>query len=152
MTFGPTGWRRDDQTIQPCGLQQARASIVATVLPHGFVQKRFVQYPNEELIMSSTTKSATTPVDADTNVASKMADQISTGIEEVTRSASRFGERLRENGSALNEELSAASERFGEGAKRFGTVASEQIRAHPLAAVGIAVAAGVVVSRLMRRR
>ncbi|MEO7012719.1 MAG: hypothetical protein ABI127_00305 [Dokdonella sp.] len=102
--------------------------------------------------MSTTTKSSTRPLEDSANVASKVADQISNGIDEVTRSASRFSERLRSNGSALNEELSAAGERFGEGAKRFGVVATEQIRAHPLAAIGIAVAAGVLVSRLMRRR
>ena len=85
-------------------------------------------------------------------VAATVADKISSGIDEVTRSASRFSERLRNNGSALQEELSAAGDRFGEGAKRMGSVATEQIRAHPLAAVGIAVVAGVLVSRLMRRR
>ena len=95
--------------------------------------------------MSTTTKSSTRPLEDSANVASKVADQISNGIDEVTRSASRFSERLRSNGSALNEELSAAGERFG-------VVATEQIRAHPLAAIGIAVAAGVLVSRLMRRR
>ncbi len=102
--------------------------------------------------MNTTTKASTKPSAEDADVASRVVDQISNGIDEVTRSASRFSERLRSNGSVLNEELSAAGERFGEGAKRFGAVASEQIRAHPLAAVGIAVAAGVIVSRLMRRR
>jgi len=81
-----------------------------------------------------------------------VTSQISEGIDEVARSASRFSEKLRNNGAALNEELSAAGERFGEGAKRLGSIASEQIRAHPLAAVGIAVAAGVIASRLLRRR
>ena len=102
--------------------------------------------------MSTTTKASTKPMDEDAPITSRMADQISNGIDEVARKASRFTERLRENGSALNDELSAAGERFGDGAKRFGSVASEQIRAHPLAAIGIAVAAGVIVSRLMRRR
>ena len=101
--------------------------------------------------MNTAAKTSKT-IEDDASVASKVADQISSGIDEVTRSASRFSERLRNNGSALQEELSAASERFGEGAKRMGSVATEQIRAHPLAAIGIAVAAGVIVSRLMRRR
>lgn len=90
--------------------------------------------------------------DAKDSVSSKVASQISEGIDQVSNTASRFTERLRESGSDLQDELNAAGERFGDGAKRLGTVASEQIRTHPLVAVGIAVAAGVIVSRLMRRR
>lgn len=100
----------------------------------------------------SSTANVTSKSSADGGRLDKVAGQISDGIEEVARSASRFGEKLRSNGTALNEELSAAGERFGEGAKRLGSIASEQIRAHPLAAIGIAVAAGVIASRLLRRR
>ncbi len=102
--------------------------------------------------MSSVTKSSEKLIDSGASAAGNVADQISEGIDQVARSASRFSERLRSNGSALQEELSAAGERFGDGAKRFGSIASEQIRAHPIAAVGIAVAAGVLLSRLTRRR
>ncbi|MFA7321346.1 MAG: hypothetical protein WC000_07765 [Dokdonella sp.] len=101
--------------------------------------------------MSSTANVTSKPA-ADDSRLDKVTSQISEGIDEVARSASRFSEKLRNNGAALNEELSAAGERFGEGAKRLGSIASEQIRAHPLAAVGIAVAAGVIASRLLRRR
>ena len=38
------------------------------------------------------------------------------------------------------------------GAKQFGDAAAEQIREHPLAAFGIAFAAGVLLSRLLRSR
>ncbi|HET9034437.1 MAG TPA: hypothetical protein VFN25_16220 [Dokdonella sp.] len=102
--------------------------------------------------MNTSAKSGAKAIDGNDQVTSKIADQISDGIDQVASSASRFSERLRNNGSALHDELNAAGERFGDGAKRLGTVASEQIRAHPLAAVGIAVAAGVLLTRMMRRR
>jgi ElaB/YqjD/DUF883 family membrane-anchored ribosome-binding protein len=107
---------------------------------------------NEEKVMSTAGRANDMSADESGKSASTVSDKISDGIDEVARSASRFSDRLRSNAGALHEDLSAAGERFGDGAKRLGTVASEQIRAHPLAAVGIAVAAGFVVSRLMRRR
>ena len=102
--------------------------------------------------MSTVTKASEKAIDDGVNAASKVADHISDGIDQVARTASRFGERLRNNGTALHEELNAAGERFGDGAKRLSSVASDQIRAHPLVAIGIAVAAGVLLSRLSRRR
>ncbi|MBX3696245.1 MAG: hypothetical protein R3F08_17645 [Dokdonella sp.] len=90
--------------------------------------------------------------EAASNLTGKLAGKISDGLDEAARSAGRFSERLRNNGAQLHEELSAAGERFGDGAKRLGSVTSEQIRAHPWAAVGIAVAVGAIASRLLRRR
>lgn len=90
--------------------------------------------------------------DAASSLTGKLAGKISDGLDEAARSAGRFSERLRSNGAQLHEELSAAGERFGDGAKRLGSVTSEQIRAHPWAAVGIAVAVGAIASRLLRRR
>lgn len=102
--------------------------------------------------MSSVAKTSEKLIDSGASAASNVADQISDGIDQVARTASRFSERLRNSGSALQDDLSAAGERFGDGAKRISSVASEQIRAHPIAAIGIAVAAGVLLSRLTRRR
>ncbi|HOX70858.1 MAG TPA: hypothetical protein PLR28_04400 [Dokdonella sp.] len=102
--------------------------------------------------MSNASRDVRNSIDDATEAAGKVAGKISDGLDEAARSASRFGERLRSNGAALQDELSAAGERFGDGAKRLGDVAAEQIRAHPLAAFGIAVAVGVVASRLLRRR
>lgn len=64
----------------------------------------------------------------------------------------RFTSKLRANGAQLEDELRDAGERFSEGAKKFSEAATEQIREHPLAAFGIAFAAGVVLSRLLRSR
>jgi ElaB/YqjD/DUF883 family membrane-anchored ribosome-binding protein len=89
--------------------------------------------------------------DAAESIGGRLAGKISNGLDEAARSASRIGERLRSNGAQLQEELLDAGDRFGEGAKRLGSVASEQIRAHPWAALGIAAVAGFVASRLLRR-
>ncbi len=102
--------------------------------------------------MSTASKATNQAIESGNAAASKIADQISEGIDQVASTASRFSERLRNNGSALQEELNAAGERFGDGAKRIGSVATEQIRAHPLAAIGIALAAGVILARVARRR
>jgi ElaB/YqjD/DUF883 family membrane-anchored ribosome-binding protein len=101
---------------------------------------------------NSERKAISDAAEAASSMTGKLAGTISEGLEEAARTASRFSGKLRENGAHLHDELSAASERFGDGAKRLGNVTSEQIRAHPWAAVGIAVAVGVIASRLMRRR
>jgi ElaB/YqjD/DUF883 family membrane-anchored ribosome-binding protein len=60
--------------------------------------------------------------------------------------------KLRANGAQLEDELRDAGERFVEGARTLRAAATEQVREHPLAAFGVAFAAGVLVSRLMRKR
>lgn len=90
--------------------------------------------------------------DAASSISSKIAGKISDGLDEAAKSASRFSEKLRNNGAQLHEELAAAGDRFGDGAKRLSSVTSDQIRAHPWAAIGIAIAVGAVASRLLRRR
>ncbi|MBN8481265.1 MAG: hypothetical protein J0L88_06690 [Xanthomonadales bacterium] len=97
--------------------------------------------------MSNARETHSSVEDAAHTVAGKIGD----GIDEATRTASRFGERLRANGAVLQEELGDAGERLAEGAKRIGDIAAEQIRAHPLAAFGIAFAVGVLTTRMLRR-
>ena len=63
-----------------------------------------------------------------------------------------LGEKLRANGAQLEDDLRDAGTRFANGAKKFSEAATEQIRDNPLAAFGVAFAAGIVVSRLLRRR
>lgn len=89
--------------------------------------------------------------DVISGAAHTVAGKIGDGLDEAARTASRFSARLRANGSALQDELTDASERFADGAKRVGTIAVDQIRAHPLAAFGVAFAIGVVATRLLRR-
>ena len=63
-----------------------------------------------------------------------VAGKIGDGIDEAARTANRFSQRLRENGTLLQEQLGDAGERFADGAKRVGGIAAEQIRALQLAA------------------
>lgn len=112
-------------------------------------------FNQKDMIMSTHTSESRKPLDdaaeAASTAANKVAGKISDKLDEAARSASRFSDKLRNNGAALQEELSAAGERFGDGAKRLGAVTSEQVRNHPLAAIGIAVAVGYVAARLLRR-
>lgn len=85
------------------------------------------------------------------SAADETTGSIGDGLDEAARTASRFSQRLRANTEVLQEELGDAGERIAEGAKRIGDIAAEQIRAHPLAAFGVAVAIGVVATRLLRR-
>lgn len=76
----------------------------------------------------------------------------STSAPRPTSEVHRLRTSLHDNGERLEHDLLDAGRRFNEGAKKVGAAASVQIREHPLAAFGIAFAAGVVLSRLMRRR
>ena len=84
--------------------------------------------------------------------AGEVADAAREAAAETGARARRFGARLRDNGAELEDELRDAGKRFSEGAKQFGEAASDQIRQHPLAAFGIAFAAGVLLTRCLRPR
>lgn len=64
----------------------------------------------------------------------------------------RLGSKLRANGSQLEDDLYDAGQRFAEGARKFSEAAAEQIREHPVAAFGVAFAAGMVITRWLRGR
>lgn len=64
----------------------------------------------------------------------------------------KLGAKLRSNGAELEDNLRDAGDRFAQAARTLGTAAKEQVREHPLAAAGIAFAAGVVLSRWLRAR
>lgn len=73
-------------------------------------------------------------------------------VEAASGEIRRLKAKLRANGEELQDSLREAGDRFAEGAATFGSSAREQIREHPLAAAGIAFAAGVVLARLLRSR
>ncbi|MEO7433321.1 MAG: hypothetical protein ABIR62_15115 [Dokdonella sp.] len=93
----------------------------------------------------------------------EVKQQVEDGGEEIAQTARdgadatagemhRLRSKLRSNGAQLEDDLRDAGERFTEGAKKFGEAAAEQVREHPMAAFGIAFAAGIVVSRWLRSR
>ncbi len=81
-----------------------------------------------------------------------IADAASESVAETQGELHRLRAKLRSNGAQLEDDLRDAGERFTEGAKKFGEAAAEQVRAHPVAAFGVAFAAGVVISRWLRSR
>lgn len=80
-----------------------------------------------------------------------VAEAASESVEATRSELRRLRAKLRANGAHLEEELRDAGERFAEGAKTFGNAAVEQVKAHPLAAFGVAFAAGFILSRAFRR-
>lgn len=68
------------------------------------------------------------------------ADKVDENIDDV---ADRFAD--------LEAQLRETGERLLENAKSLSAEASRHTRQHPLAAIGIAFAAGIVVSKLLRR-
>ncbi len=82
--------------------------------------------------------------------AEDVADLAKDSVSAARDHARRFGETLRTSGARLEDDLKDASQRFSAGAKQFGTAAGDQIRQHPLAAFGIAFAAGVLLTRALR--
>ena len=81
-----------------------------------------------------------------------VADAASDSVESTKDELHRLRAKLRANGAQLEDDLRDAGERLADGAKKFSEAAVEQVREHPLAAFGIAFAAGVVVSRWLRSR
>ena len=86
------------------------------------------------------------------DVGEEIAGAAKSGVDTAKSELGKLGAKLRANGARLEDELHEARERIGEGAKKFGDAAAEQIREHPLAAFGIAFAAGVLISRILRSR
>lgn len=81
-----------------------------------------------------------------------VADAANAGAAEVEGEMHRLGAKLRSNGAELEDNLREAGDRFAEAARNLGAAASEQVREHPLAAAGVAFAAGMIVSRWLRAR
>jgi len=83
--------------------------------------------------------------------AAETADKIHNGVdmaeEQVDETVSSFAARL----SALEAQWREHGEELLASAREIGGVAEKQVRAHPLAAFGIAFAAGIIVAKLLRR-
>ena len=83
--------------------------------------------------------------------AAEAANTIHNGVdvaeEQVDETVSAFAARL----AALEAQWREHGEELLASAREIGGVAEKQVRAHPLAAFGIAFAAGIVVAKLLRR-
>lgn len=82
----------------------------------------------------------------------EVVDAVDESIDAGKGELHKLREKLRDNSARLEDDLRDAGARLGEGARTLGTALGDQVREHPLAAFGIAFAAGVIVSRAMRRR
>lgn len=74
------------------------------------------------------------------------------GVANVKEEFDHLRAKLRSNGAHLEDELRDAGARFSDGAKKLAEAAAAQVREHPMAAFGVAFAAGLVVSRWLRAR
>ena len=62
----------------------------------------------------------------------------------------RMAQSLHEAVDSLEQKLGSSSERVMGLQEEYGTMAREQVRANPLAALGVAFAAGFVIARILR--
>ena len=62
----------------------------------------------------------------------------------------RIAQSLHEAVDTLEQKIGSGSERVMGLQEEYGTMAREQVRANPLAALGVAFAAGFIVARILR--
>jgi ElaB/YqjD/DUF883 family membrane-anchored ribosome-binding protein len=62
----------------------------------------------------------------------------------------RMAQSLHEAVDSLEQKIGSSSERVLGMQEEYGTMAREQVRANPLAALGVAFAAGFIVARILR--
>ena len=62
----------------------------------------------------------------------------------------RMAQSLHEAVDSLEQKIGTSSERVMGLQEEYGTMAREQVRANPLAALGVAFAAGFIVARILR--
>ena len=80
-----------------------------------------------------------------------MARTAHEAVDKVADSAAHAEERIRKAGAAAQENLKAGSERARMKSSELTGEVREYVNDHPLAALGIAFAAGMFISAMMRR-
>ena len=76
----------------------------------------------------------------------------SKGLTRISETAQQTIDRLTRAASTAADRLSARSEELGALSGRAVDTARSYAREHPIAAIGIAIAVGVLLSRLLSRR
>ncbi|MBI5276786.1 MAG: hypothetical protein HY854_10025 [Burkholderiales bacterium] len=66
------------------------------------------------------------------------------------KSLHQYAQRIHEAVDTLEQRLNNSTERVLSMQEEYGEMAREEVRAHPLAAVGVAFAAGFILAKLLR--
>lgn len=74
----------------------------------------------------------------------------SSGLNGEASRVRRMAQTLHEAVDSLEQKLGSSSDRVMGLQEEYGTMAREQVRANPLAALGVAFAAGFIVARILR--
>jgi len=101
--------------------------------------------PREEPAMN--TETATNPFPTSTEQQSQSSP---TGLNGGAARVHKAAQTLHETVDTLEEKLAMTNEKLMGLHDEYGTMAREQVRANPLAAVGIAFAAGFVIAKILR--
>jgi hypothetical protein len=72
------------------------------------------------------------------------------GINGDANRVRRMAQSLHEAVDSLEEKIGSGSERMMGLQEEYGNMAREQVRANPLAALGVAFAAGFIIARILR--
>jgi ElaB/YqjD/DUF883 family membrane-anchored ribosome-binding protein len=72
------------------------------------------------------------------------------GVNGEANRVRRMAQSLHEAVDSLEEKIGASSERMMGLQEEYGNMAREQVRANPLAALGVAFAAGFIIARILR--
>lgn len=99
--------------------------------------------------MTSGTQGSTTGGNLDTEA---MRERASANIDRASSTAHQTVDRLSAQAQAAKERLMASGEQWAEQGQQYMEQTREVVRANPLAAIGIAVAAGILLSKLTSRR
>lgn len=78
------------------------------------------------------------------------ADNTTAGLNGEANRVRKIAQSLHEAVDTLEQKIGAGSERLGGLQEEYGNMAREQVRNNPLAALGIAFAAGFIISRILR--
>lgn len=110
------------------------------------------QKPVTHAVAANGTKADAADVRADLDTLKQDFSKLSADIAALTRSGLREGRvKASELTTEARERAGEAGEQIKDQAIRRRDELNDQIRAHPLAAIGIAAGAGFVLSRLMKR-
>ncbi|HLU76479.1 MAG TPA: hypothetical protein VKZ48_01095 [Burkholderiales bacterium] len=80
-----------------------------------------------------------------------MRERASANIERASSSAHQTVDKLASQAQAAKERLAASGEQWAEQGQQYLEQTRDMVRANPLAAIGIAVAAGILLSKLTSR-